>query len=117
MNGRWIKQIQTRLAVPVPRSAPSRGLRLLMGLTVLALVCGAAVAQEQKKTDTAADSDLLEFLGSVDSGADSQTAADDGSWIAYLAQTDIGKVAKTDPAKKPSPNGDQPPASGDKKND
>jgi hypothetical protein len=53
----------------------------------------------------------------VDSGADSQTAADDGSWIEYLAQTDIGKVAKTDPSKKQSPGADQPAASGDKKND
>jgi len=80
-------------------------LRLLVGLTVLPL-CETAAAQDQKKADTTADSDLLEFLGSVDSGADSQTA-DDGSWIEYLAQTDIGKVAKTDPSKKPSPNGDQ----------
>jgi len=90
----------------VPRATPSTRLRLLVGLTVLAL-CETAAAQDQKKADTQADSDLLEFLGSVDSGADSQTAADDGSWIEYLAQTDIGKVAKTDPSKKPSPNGDQ----------
>jgi hypothetical protein len=95
-------------------------LRRLVGLTVLAFVCETAAAQDQKKADTTADSDLLEFLGSVDSGADSQTAADDGSWIEYLEQTDIGKVAKanpTDPSKKQSPDGDQPPASGDKKND
>ena len=87
---------------------------------MLALVCETAAAQDQKKADTTADSDLLEFLGSVDSGADSQTAADDGSWIEYLAQTDIGKVAKanpTDPSKKQSPDGDQPPAPGDKKNE
>lgn len=101
----------------MPRDTPGLGLRRLVGLTVLALVCEAAAAQDQKKADTQADSDLLEFLGSVDSGADSQTAADDGSWIEYLAQTDIGKVAKTDPSKKPSPNGDQPAAPGDKKND
>ena len=88
-----------------------------MGLMVLALVCEIAAAQDQKTADISADSDLLEFLGSVDSGADSQTAADDGSWIEYLAQTDIGKVAKADPSKKQSPNGDQPPASGDKKNE
>lgn len=88
---------------------------------MLALVCDTASAQDQKKVDTTADSELLEFLGSVDSGADSQTAADDGSWIDYLAQTDIGKVAKApnsdDPSRKPSPTGEQPPASGDKKND
>jgi hypothetical protein len=101
----------------VPRYTPSTCLRRLVGLTVLALLCETAAAQDQKKADTTADSDLLEFLGSVDSGADSQTAADDGSWIEYLAQTDIGKVAKADPSKKQSPNGDQPAASGDKKNE
>ena len=104
----------------MPRYTPGTGLRRLVGLTVLALVCEAAAAQDQKKTDTTADSDLLEFLGSVDSGADSQTA-DDGSWIEYLAQTDIGKVAKApnpnDPSRKQAPEGDPPPASGDKKNE
>jgi hypothetical protein len=105
----------------VPKHASTTGLRLLVGLTALALVCATSVAQDQKKADTATDSDLLEFLGSVDSGADSQTAADDGSWIEYLAQTDIGKVAKAadpnDPSRKQPPTGAQPPASGDKKND
>ena len=117
MSGQWIRPIQTRRAAPVPKYTPGTGLRRLVGLTVLALVCETAAAQDQKKADTQADSDLLEFLGSVDSGADSQTAADDGSWIEYLAQTDIGKVAKTDPSKKPSPSGDQAAAPGDKKND
>jgi hypothetical protein len=61
---------------------------------------------------------LLEFLGSVDSGVDSQ-AADDGGWFDYLSQTDIGKVAKTagpnGPARaKPPATGNQPAASGDK---
>jgi hypothetical protein len=84
-------------------------------------LCGTAAAEDPKKADPATDADLLEFLGSVDSGADSQAAADDGSWIDYLAQTDIGKVAKTaDPngaARKQSATGSQPPASGDKKDD
>jgi hypothetical protein len=83
-------------------------------------VCGTAAAEDQKKADSSTDADLLEFLGSVDTGADSQAAAEDGSWIDYLAQTDIGKVAKAaDPndARKQSATGAQPPASGDKKND
>jgi hypothetical protein len=84
-------------------------------------VCDTAAAQDPKKAETTADADLLEFLGSVDSGADSQAAADDGSWIDYLAQTDIGKVAKApdpnDPARKQSATEAQPPASGDKKDD
>ena len=100
---------------------PERGIRLLLALIAFAFLCDIAVAEDPNKADPAADADLLEFLGSVDSGADSQAAADDGSWIDYLAQTDIGKVAKTpdpnDAARKQSPSGSQPPASGDKKDD
>jgi hypothetical protein len=100
---------------------PERGIRLLLALAALALLCDIAAAEDPKQADPATDADLLEFLGSVDSGADSQAAADDGSWIEYLAQTDIGKVAKTaDPngAKgKQSTSGTQPPATGDKKDD
>jgi hypothetical protein len=78
------------------------------------------VADNSKVPDPT-DADLLEFLGTVDSGADSQ-AADDGSWIDYLSQTDIGKVAKTtDPngvsGAKPSSPGAQAPASGGKKDE
>jgi len=50
-------------------------------LSALALVCDIAAAQDQKKAETTTDADLLEFLGSVDSGADSQAAADDGSGL------------------------------------
>src|ERR1700760_2004031 len=90
--------------------------RVLVMLAVLA-PWGTGFAQNPKAPDPSTDADLLEFLGSVDSGADSQ-AADDGSWIDYLAQTDIGKVAKpTDPngaPRPPLPNkpapGTQPPA-------
>jgi hypothetical protein len=91
-----------------------------VALVALASLWDTAVAEDPKKADPATDADLLEFLGSVDSGADSQAAADDGSWIEYLAQTDIGKVAKTaDPsaAQKPAASGTQPPASGDKKDE
>ena len=99
----------------------ARGIRLPLGLLALAFLWGTATAEDPKKTDPATDADLLEFLGSVDSGADSQAAADDGSWIDYLAQTDIGKVAKTaDPngvPRKQSATETQPPASGDKKDD
>jgi hypothetical protein len=101
---------------------PDRRVRLGT-LAALALLCGSAAADDSKKPDPTADSELLEFLGSVDSGADSQAAADDGSWIDYLAETDIGKVAKSaDPnedASRPKPpaTGTQPAASGDKKDD
>lgn len=43
------------------------------------------------------DAGLLEFLGSVDPVTDS-TGPDDGSWLAYLSQIDIGKVAKASQA-------------------
>ena len=43
------------------------------------------------------DLGLLEFLGSGDPSTDS-TPSDDASWLAYLAQTNIGKVAKTSQA-------------------
>jgi hypothetical protein len=105
--------------------------RLLVALTLLTSALGTVLAADPppadskavapKATDTASDEELLEFLGSVDSGADSQTPADEGSWIDYLSQTDIGKVAKTaDPnggsgAKQAA--GAQPPASGDKKDE
>ncbi len=101
---------------------PDRGSRLPTALAALACLWGTAIAADPKTPDPVADADLLEFLGSVDSGADSQTTtADDGSWIDYLAQTDIGKVAKTadssgGPQKKP-PADPPPPASGDKKNE
>jgi hypothetical protein len=90
---------------------------LLVAQAVLALLCGVAVAGDPKQADPGADAELLEFLGSVDSGADSQTTADDGSWIDYLAQTDISKVAKTADPKDAPPKQTDAPAPGDKKND
>jgi hypothetical protein len=99
---------------------PEGTLRFLVTQAALALLCGSAVAEDPKQSDPAADAELLEFLGSVDSGADSQATADDGSWIDYLSQTDIGKVVKaTDPKEAPgkqTATEAQPPP-GDKKDD
>ena len=100
---------------------PGRRVRLLMTLAVLT-PGGISFAGPPPPADPATDAELLEFLGSVDSGADSQAAADDGSWIDYLSKTDITKVAKTaDPNGPPRPKQTatvtQPPASGDKKDD
>jgi hypothetical protein len=70
-----------------------RRVRLGFALAVLALGAGAGRADDVRKAaDPAADDELLEFLGSVDPGSDS--AADDGTWVDYLSQTDIGKVVK-----------------------
>jgi hypothetical protein len=53
---------------------------------------------------------LLEFLGSVDPASDSKQP-DDGSWLAYLSQIDIGKVAKASQASPaPQPAGQTKPA-------
>jgi hypothetical protein len=96
-------------------------LRFLVAPAALALLCATAVAEGPKQADPAADAELLEFLGSVDSGADSQATADDGSWIDYLSQTDIGKLVKTtdpkDASGKQTATEVQPPAPGDKKDD
>jgi len=94
----------------------NRHIPVLLGLTLLGTAGGAVLADNAKAGDPAADAELLEFLGSVDSGADSQ----DGSWIEYLSQTDIGKVAKTaDPPgaaqARQAAVGPQASASGDKK--
>ena len=98
---------------------PDRLCALLVTHVAFALLWGVALANDPKPADPAADAELLEFLGSVDSGADSQATADDGSWIEYLSQTDISKVAKTtdpkDDAGKHTTNDVPPPAPGDKK--
>ncbi len=92
-----------------------------MTQAALALLCGVAAAADPKPSDPGADAELLEFLGSVDSGADSQATADDGSWIDYLSQTDISKVAKTadpkDTSRKQKATDESDTASGEKKND
>ncbi|MGH8303848.1 MAG: hypothetical protein ACRET5_20580 [Steroidobacteraceae bacterium] len=55
-------------------------------------VCGAADPPQQS-ADPRVDVGLLEFLGSGDPSTDS-TQPDDGSWLSFLAQVDIGKAAK-----------------------
>jgi len=65
-------------------------------LAVALLTAGAGVGwadDTHKPAAPASDDDLLEFLGSVDSAADS-VQPDDGSWIDYLSQTDVNKAAK-----------------------
>jgi hypothetical protein len=116
MNGLPIRLTRTSQPAPVSERPGGR----LVYQAALAFVCGVAFAGDPEPADPGEDAELLEFLGSVDSGADSQASADDGSWIDYLSQTDIGKVAKAndpkDPARKPAT--DTPaPAPGDKKNE
>lgn len=83
---------------------------LAMGWSV-----GYAGDPPKQGTDPPVNLGLLEFLGSGDPSTDS-TQPDDGSWVAYLSQVNIGKVAK---ASQPPPGSTQPkpagsPAGGDK---
>ena len=98
----------------------NRRVRLLLTLAALT-PAGGSFAVPPPPANPATDADLLEFLGSVDSGADSQAAADDGSWIDYLSKTDISKVAKAadpnDASRPKQPAANPPPAAGDPKNE
>ena len=73
--------------------------RIGIAVVTAALAIGAGVGRAGGPPQQSADSpdeSLLEFLGSADPSTDS-TQPDDGSWLAYLSQTDIGKVAKATP--------------------
>jgi hypothetical protein len=68
--------------------------RLVLAFAVLTAGSGAGFADDARKpTNPVLDDDLLEFLGSVDPASDA-VQPDDGTWIEYLSQTDITKVAK-----------------------
>src|SRR5438105_243344 len=69
-NGLWTNRILTRRAL-----VPEGTSRFRVAPAALALLCVAALAENPKQADPAADAELLEFLGSVDSGADSQATA------------------------------------------
>jgi len=93
--------------------------RVLMTALLMLMPVGAVLAVDPKPPDPA-DAELLEFLGSVDTGADAVAAPDDGSWIDYLSQTDIGKVAKagdSNGAHAKQAAVSVPPGTGDKKHD
>jgi hypothetical protein len=65
----------------------------VLALAVLTAGSGTGWADDARKPAAPADDDLLGFLGSVDSASESGQP-DDGSWIDYLSQTDINRVAK-----------------------
>ncbi|HEY6924700.1 MAG TPA: hypothetical protein VI653_14600 [Steroidobacteraceae bacterium] len=71
----------------------TRHSRVLLAFAVLTAGAGIVLADDTRKpVDPATDDELLEFLGSVDPASDT-VQPDDGTWIEYLSQTDIGKVA------------------------
>jgi hypothetical protein len=68
--------------------------RLVLAVAVLMAGSSVGLADDTPKApDPVLDDELLEFLGSVDPSSDA-VQPDDGTWIEYLSQTDISKVAK-----------------------
>jgi hypothetical protein len=95
--------------------------RLVLAFAVLTAGSAMALADDPRKpTNPQSDDELLEFLGSVDPASDA-VQPDDGSWIEYLSQTDIGKVAKsgnpTVVAAKPATPAPKPSAPGAKQDE
>lgn len=73
----------------------ARRIGIAVVTVVLAAGTGVGCASDppKKSADPPVDQSLLEFLGSVDPSTDS-TEPDDGSWLTYLTQINIGKAAK-----------------------
>ena len=71
--------------------------RIGMAAVIAALAAGSSAGHagvpQKHDADPPVDERLLEFLGSVDPAADSGRPYD-GSWLAYLSQVNIGKVAR-----------------------
>lgn len=88
--------------------------RIGIAVVTATLAIGAGVGHAGNPPQQSADSPdegLLEFLGSVDPSTDS-AQPDDGSWLAYLSQVDIGKAAKASQASEaPQVPAQQKPAS------
>ncbi len=73
------------------------GIAVVTAALAAAPAAGFAGDPLQQSADAPVDEGLLEFLGSVDSPADS-TQPDGGGWLDYLSQVNIGKAAKASPA-------------------
>ncbi len=88
--------------------------RIGIAVVTAALAAGSRASQagsaQRHSADAPVDERLLEFLGSVDPSADSGRP-DDGSWLAYLSQVKIGKVASPAQAAKAPPSPPPKPAS------
>lgn len=83
------------------RVARRIGIAVVAAMLAAGSGAGHAADPPQRSADPPVDGGLLEFLGSVDPSTDSKQP-DDGSWLAYLSQTNIGKVAKASQAQ-PAP--------------
>jgi hypothetical protein len=88
----------------------ARGIGIAVVTAALAAGWGVGHAGDPPQPADPPGAGLLEFLGSVDPATDSKQP-DDGSWLAYLSQIDIGKVAKASQASQaPQPPGQTKPA-------
>ena len=74
------------------RSARRIGMAVVTAALVIGTRVGHAGGPPQQSADPP-DEGLLEFLGGADPSADS-AQPDDGSWLSYLSQVDIGKAAE-----------------------
>jgi hypothetical protein len=93
-------------------SARRIGIAIVMAALAGGSGAGHAADPPKQSADPQVDQGLLEFLGSVDPSTDS-TEPDDGSWLAYLAQVNLGKAAKASQAPA-QPKPATPAADGDK---
>jgi len=91
--------------------------RIGIAVVTVALAAGMGIGRADDPPQPSADPPvgLLEFLGSGDPTNDS-TQPDDGSWLAYLSQVNIGKVAKAAQAPQPAQQKPASAPSGDKPN-
>ena len=89
------------------RVAHRIGIAVVTALLAAGAGVGHAGDPPQQGADPPVDEGLLEFLGSVDPATDA-TQPDDGSWLAYLSQINIGKVAKASQAQQ-APAQPKPP--------
>ena len=74
--------------------------RIGIAVVTAALAAGSGLGRAGDPPSQAAgppDEGLLEFLGSADPATDS-AQPDDGSWLSFLSQVNIGKVAKASQA-------------------
>lgn len=83
--------------------------RIGIAVVTAALAAGSRISlagdPQKQVAEPPVDERLLEFLGSVDASADpgaDSGGADEGSWLAYLSQVNIGKMAKSSLAAKAS---------------
>ena len=97
------------------RRAHRTGIAVVTAMLAAGSGVGHAGDPPKRTADPSVDEGLLEYLGSVDPSTDS-TQPDDGSWLAYLSRTNIGKVAKASQAQ-PAPAQPKParPAAGAEK--